>query len=93
MDVLLRAGGLISMSDKRANFSCMPPVFLDGMLVSSNTPMTGLTERTGPVRYDIDSLHWQDIEAIEIYAGPAQVPPQYGGAHSACGVILFWTRK
>jgi hypothetical protein len=71
----------------------MPPVFLDGMLVSQGSVMTGPVDQGLPNRYDIDSLRWQDVEAVEIYAGPAQVPPQYGGAHSACGIILFWTRK
>jgi outer membrane cobalamin receptor len=34
----------------------------------------------------------QDIEAIEIYRGAAQVPAQYGGVNAACGVIVIWTR-
>ncbi len=33
-----------------------------------------------------------DVEAIEVYRGAAEVPAQYGGANSACGVILIWTR-
>jgi hypothetical protein len=33
-----------------------------------------------------------NIEAIEVYNGVAQVPAQYGGAHSACGVVLIWLR-
>lgn len=32
-----------------------------------------------------------DIAAIEVYRSAAQLPPQYGGAHAACGVILIWT--
>ena len=37
-------------------------------------------------------LPTQDVEAIEIYRGPAQVPAQYGGANASCGVIVIWTR-
>ncbi len=33
-----------------------------------------------------------DVEALEIYRGPAQVPVQYGGADAACGVVVIWTR-
>jgi hypothetical protein len=35
------------------------------------------------------SVH--EISGIEIYRSAAQLPPQYGGAHAACGVILIWT--
>jgi hypothetical protein len=31
------------------------------------------------------------ISAIEVYRGPAELPVQYGGAESACGVLLIWT--
>jgi hypothetical protein len=34
-----------------------------------------------------------DLEGIEIYRSAAQVPAQYGGATSSCGVILLWTRR
>lgn len=35
-----------------------------------------------------------DIEGIEVYTGPATVPPQFNqaGAGAACGVIVIWTR-
>ncbi len=31
------------------------------------------------------------INAVEVYRGPAETPAQYGGAESACGVLLIWT--
>jgi hypothetical protein len=40
----------------------------------------------------VPRMHPDNIEAIEVYRGPAEVPPQFGGAQSACGVILLWTR-
>jgi hypothetical protein len=33
-----------------------------------------------------------DVEAIEIYRGPSQVPARWSGAEAACGVILIWLR-
>jgi len=33
------------------------------------------------------------ILAIEIYMGPAQIPLQYGGTNAPCGVILIWTKR
>jgi hypothetical protein len=32
-----------------------------------------------------------DIEAVEVYLGPASVPLQYGGTEGHC-VVLFWTK-
>ncbi|MFC1791532.1 hypothetical protein ACFL0I_03600 [Gemmatimonadota bacterium] len=34
-----------------------------------------------------------DIQAIEIYHGPADTPGQYLDSRSQCGVILIWTRR
>jgi len=80
VDVLLRAAMTSSITTR----TCRPPIFMDGITVS---------HQQGSIRIDLDAILPGDIEAIEVYAGPAQVPPKYGGAHSACGVILFWTRK
>lgn len=33
-----------------------------------------------------------DIEAIEIYRGPAEIPAQFRGPGSDCGVVVIWTR-
>jgi hypothetical protein len=40
----------------------------------------------------VDLLQPEELLAIEAYLGAARVPAQYGGANSACGVILLWTR-
>ena len=32
------------------------------------------------------------LEAIEVYS-PAQVPIEYAGRYSECGVVLIWTRS
>jgi hypothetical protein len=61
---------------------CPARVFVDGLLV--NPPPTE--------HYDFELLNLNDIEAFEIYR-TADVPAQYGGADSACGVILIWRRR
>ncbi len=38
------------------------------------------------------SLQPNDILAIEVYIGPSQIPLQYGGTNSTCGVLLIWTK-
>lgn len=34
-----------------------------------------------------------EIEAIEIYRGAAEVPAEYSGSTAACGVVAFWLRS
>jgi hypothetical protein len=83
-DVEFRQSGILSLN-RRPDSTCRPPVFLDGLIISHPRALPD-------ERYDLDSLLHGDIEAIELYSGPAQVPAQYGGASSACGVLLIWTR-
>jgi len=46
--------------------------------------------------FRLDELNVQDIEALEIYRGPSEVPAQFTAFSSAergtCGVIVVWTR-
>jgi hypothetical protein len=63
---------------------CAPRVYLDGML-------SGLA-----LTFDfsgVNSIPTDAIEAIEVYRGPSEIPPQYGGAQGTCGVVLLWTRR
>jgi hypothetical protein len=83
-DVEFRQSGMLSLN-RRPDSTCRPPIFVDGLIISHPRALPD-------ERYDLDSLQHRDIEAIELYSGPAQVPPQYGGASSSCGVVLIWTR-
>lgn len=56
---------------------CAPVWFIDGVEVRS------FLENT-PIR---------DIYGIEIYRGPGEVPGEFGGSNSACGVIVIWTKS
>jgi outer membrane receptor for monomeric catechols len=62
------------------NSTCQPQVYLDGI----SFPVVD--------EFGIDAIFATDMEAIEVFRGPSEVPPQYGGANSACGVILMWTK-
>jgi hypothetical protein len=33
------------------------------------------------------------LEAIEVYLGPSETPPQYSRGGANCGAILIWTRS
>ena len=80
--VVYGAGGAVLVSRRTSTFSnanCRPLIYLDGL------PM---------VRGAIDDLiHPSLVEAIEIYSGISQLPAQYSGAESGCGVVLVWTRR
>lgn len=82
-DVLMRSG--VAMGALRAGGTCRPAVFIDGAQVragGNEAPIVYLDAMQSP----------ENIEAIEVYAGIAQIPAQYSGASSGCGVILIWTR-
>jgi hypothetical protein len=66
--------------------ACWMDVYLDGMLVAGQ----GL----GAARsLSLDEIPMADVEAVEVYRGPSEIPIQYRGSTSACGVILLWTRR
>jgi outer membrane receptor for ferrienterochelin and colicin len=33
------------------------------------------------------------IEGIEVYKGAAQLPAEFGGSNSMCGVVAIWTKR
>jgi hypothetical protein len=67
-----------------------PLVFVDGIAVNRREAASGVPDPSQWQR-SIDPV---DIEAIELYRSPAEVPAQYNtGAMAACGVILIWVRQ
>ena len=65
-----------------------PRIWVDGFLIDTqdlkgDLQLYALSQVVRP----------EAIYAIEVYRSPSQVPIQYGGPQSACGVILIWTRR
>lgn len=62
--------------------NCPPNVYIDG------APL-------GPIEFDFDALDPRSVEGLEIYSGPATVPPQFMQARGGetCGVIVVWSRS
>ena len=57
---------------------CRPLYWLDGRVV----PM-----------FELDHLAVSEIQAIEVYRGPAETPPELNRMNAGCGVIAIWTRS
>jgi hypothetical protein len=58
---------------------CPPQYFVDGMRIENGSP---------------DEFLPDDVEGVELYAGPASTPPQFAPRFNShtCGAIVIWTR-
>ena len=63
-----------------ANQACNPLVWVDGVNWGND----------GSIFRDIQAF---EIEAIEVYRGAAEVPGEFAGQNSRCGVVVVWTRR
>jgi hypothetical protein len=61
----------------RAPMRCSPEYIIDERTDNSFGPYT-------PIR---------DIEGIEVYTGPSDVPGEFAGRSAGCGVVVIWTRS
>jgi hypothetical protein len=60
---------------------CDPLLFIDG----SPFPLRG--ESLDQV------VRLSDVEVVEVYRRPSQIPAEYSGSDARCGVIALWTRR
>ncbi len=73
---------------------CPMQVFLDGARLYA--PPARLLGGPAPPPLpppNIDLFHVSQLEAIEVYAGPAETPAEFSGTGSGCGTLLLWTRR
>ncbi|HEX8244084.1 MAG TPA: carboxypeptidase regulatory-like domain-containing protein [Longimicrobium sp.] len=62
----------------RTGARCVPKIVVDNLTVGMR---------------DLDSvIQPQDVQGIEVYRGPSEVPARYMGGGSVCGLILIWSR-
>jgi hypothetical protein len=87
-DIMRRMPGLSLVPDRNGRFelrmrgngsNCPPDFWIDGV----RAPFL-----------NVDDLPLEDVEALEIYNGPAGLPPEYLNrfGNPACGAIVIWTR-
>lgn len=68
--------GTSSVAVVRGPTPCPIEYFLDGMQVAG---------------FEVDAVSPETIDGIEVYRGPAEVPPQFRRAFT-CAAIVIWTR-
>jgi hypothetical protein len=61
--------------------NCRPWVYLDGarMIVDASSDINSIVSPN-------------QVEAMEVYIGPSEVPAEYAAGRGACGVVLIWTK-
>jgi hypothetical protein len=60
-----------------------------GKFIDSTELRQNEHERT----YDLSTLSISSLAAVEIYRSSVEVPTEYGGVGSTCGVLLLWLRR
>lgn len=77
--VLLECGGGngCSILMARAPARCYPQYIVDGRVDNYFGPTTAI----------------RDIEGIEIYTGPSEIPGELTGDNAACGLVVIWTKS
>jgi hypothetical protein len=63
---------------------CVPAVYLDGMRVAKPDDQPAISEFL--------SMSTFDVEVIEIYKGPASLPPEFNDPGTLCAIGI-WTRR
>ncbi len=72
---------VFAVTMSRAPHGCEPIAFLNGAYVGSTAT------------FDVNALIAVDhLEAIEVYRGITEVPPQFDLPGAQCGVLVLWTQ-
>ncbi len=71
-------GGVCIARMARSQPGCDPQYFIDGV---ESSPY--FARNTPP----------HDVIGLEVYRGPAELPAEFTGSNSGCGVIVIWTKS
>ena len=71
----------------------------------AHCPMQVVVDGATVYRAKVDDAEWaymfdvtrfasvQDLVGVEVYRTVAEVPPEFGGSASTCGLLMIWTRR
>jgi len=100
-DMLRRVPGLsvetrgsdVRIRSRRAG-DCEMLLYLNGVPIYNElAPGTRASRGSMGVVSVVDRIPPDMLEAIEVYLGPSETPPQYTRVGTNCGTILLWTRS
>lgn len=74
----VRLGGTAQVLVGRGTLVCEPGYFLDGVRMRD---------------FALDEVPVGQIDLIEVYTGPSEIPTEYRMDTNRCGVIAIWTRS
>lgn len=82
------------------SYECPMQVMLDGVAVYRPTGVGAMGALSADPRnvewestFDVGSVMVSSLESVEIYRRSAEVPTEFGGSNSACGVLVLWLRR
>lgn len=71
---------------RRMGTDCAMLVILDGVALSN---ATGSWEGA----FDLNAMPLSNLAAVEVYRSAAEIPGEFNGPRSQCGVLVLWTRR
>jgi hypothetical protein len=77
---------------------CAPAVIVDGLrasVIAGQRRRPGAPSEVAGSEGNIEALvSLKDVDAVEVYRSPQQVPTQFGGmGRTDCGAIVIWTKR
>ena len=76
------------ISDISSNDGCLMNIYLDGSLIVRRGRIGG-----GAVPNINDFVLPIEIAGVEVYLGPSELPAEFAGLESRCGVVVIWTKS
>jgi hypothetical protein len=79
-------------ADMMGGGNCLPRLIIDGHQIRAGGSFrNGGMANAASAAID-DYVNPDDIEGIEVYRSPVELPPRFGGVQAGCGAIVIWTR-
>lgn len=75
-------GGALSGGSRRST-PCLSAIVLDGAFVY---------QANGETPFDVNSIRLADVVGIEFYRSAAEMPAEYNGTRTTCGLLVLWTK-